>query len=376
MQVLVVGGGIQGLATAIALAREGHDVQLLERETPGQRASWVAAGLLTPSTPWKYPRGLIELCQRSEALYEDFVADLLEHTGCDPQYEVGGMLYPAGLGSDAERLEQDTRRRRELGFDVELLDRAGLDELQPGFAPAVTGAAWQPHSARVRPPRLLAGMRRRAEQVGVLTTSHCDVQRLLGDARGVTGVSVRGGQAMEAERVVLAAGAWSGGLAATLGLTVDVRPVRGQILLLRGEPGLLGPTINDGECYLVPRADGRILVGSTMEDVGFEDYSTPEAIGRLRRLAHELFPVTESMQEETDWAGLRPGTPDRLPFIGAVPEVPGLLLATGHYRNGILLAPITAQIVCDLIAEREPTVDLAPYCPRAMDPEAVLVPGS
>jgi glycine oxidase len=260
-----------------------------------------------------------------------------------------------------------------MGFEMQRLGRDALDALQPGLAPAVTGAAWQPDSARVRPPRLLAALRRRAAGLGVLVTSHCEVSALLGDGRGVRGVRTARGQDLEAEAVVLAAGAWSGGLAATLGLQVAVRPVRGQILLLLGRPCVLVPTVNNGDSYLVPRRDGRILVGSTMEDVGFEAWTTPEAIVRLRCQARALLPATEGMVGEMAWAGLRPGTADRVPYIGTVPEVPGLVLATGHFRNGILLAPITARCVAAVLAGRAPPVDLSPFAPRRVDPGAVLV---
>jgi glycine oxidase len=374
MQILVVGGGVIGLDISIELARDGHDVQLLEREIPGQRASWCSAGLLTPSSPWNYGAPLIELAHLSERMFPDRVADLLEHTGIDCEYEIAGMLYPEGVGSDAEKVRSETARRNALGFATEPLARAQLDVLQPGFAPEVTGAGWQPHSARLRPPRLLAAMRRRAVGLGVLITSHCDVTEITGDADGVRGVVTSTGQDMPGDVVVLAAGAWASSLATTIGVEIDVRPVRGQILLLRGEPGLLGPTVNNGDSYLLPRRDGRILVGSTMEDAGFDAVTTPEAISRLRGLARAIFPATENMVGETAWAGLRPGTPDRLPYIGPVQDVPGLLLATGHYRNGILLAPITARLIADVVAGRETEVDLSPFAPRPLDPDRALVP--
>lgn len=368
---------MQGLCIACALAREGHDVQLAERETPGQRASWVAAGLLTPSSPWKYPPALVELGFASEALFPDFVSDLVEHTGIDPEYEVAGMLYPEGAGVRPEALAAETQRRADLGFDNRHLSRAEVDALQPGLAASITGAVWQPRSARVRPPRLMAALRRRANDLGVLITNDCEITALLGrPGAGVRGARTASGQELPADCVVLAAGAWSTPLAASLGLVVDVRPVRGQILLLRGEPGLLGPTINNGDNYLVPRRDGRVLVGSTMEDVGFSDFSTPQVIARLRAGAAALFPACAQMEVETDWAGLRPGTTDRVPYIGLVPEMPGLVLATGHFRNGILLGPITAQIVADLLGGRQPRADIRAYAPRAVDPEAVLVPTS
>jgi len=374
MQILVVGGGVIGLNIALDLVRDGHDVQLLEREIPGQRASWCSAGLLTPSSPWNYGAPLIELAHLSETLYPDLVADLLEHTGIDSEYEIAGMLYPEGVGADATKVADETARRNALGFATEPLGRAQLDVLQPGFAAKVTGAGWQPHSARLRPPRLLAAMRRRAVGLGVLVTSHCDVTGILGDARGVRGVATSTGQDLPADVVVLAAGAWASSLATTIGVEIDVRPVRGQILLLRGEPGLLGPTVNNGDSYLLPRRDGRVLVGSTMEDAGFDAVTTPEAIARLRGLARAIFPSTEHMVGETAWAGLRPGTPDRLPYIGPVDDVPGLLLATGHYRNGILLAPITARLIADVVAGRDTQVDLSPFAPRPLDPDTTLVP--
>lgn len=373
MEVLVVGGGIVGLATACALASDGHAVQVLERERPGSRASWVAAGLLTPSSPWRYPQALIELCFRSEELYPALVEELVECTGIDPEHETAGMLYPEGVGNDAEAVAQHSRLRGALGFEVEHLDRAALDARQPGLGPEVVGAAFQAKSARVRPPRLLRALVQRAGQLDVSIASGCEVTSLLADDGRVSGVRVAGGQRLAAEAVVLAAGAWSGHLARSLGLIVDVRPVRGQILLLRGEPGLLGPTINDGFDYLVPRRDGRILVGSTMEDAGFDAVNTDEALARMRRNARRLLPATAQMTEEMCWAGLRPGTPDRMPYLGPVEGLPGLLLATGHFRNGILLAPITARIVADVLARRDPPVDLAPFAMRPADPTAALL---
>jgi len=143
-------------------------------------------------------------------------------------------------------------------------------------------------------------------------------------------------------------------------------------VLLAGPPGLLRPTLNDGEVYLVPRRDGRILVGSTMEEVGFNAWTTPETIAALLARARRLLPACAALPVEMDWAGLRPGTPDRLPYLGAVPSVPGLILATGHFRNGILLAPITAATVADLVAARTPALDLSAYAPRELDPQAVL----
>ncbi len=372
MQVLVVGGGIQGLGCAVALAEEGHVVQLLERERPGQRASWVAAGLLTPTSPWKYPPPLLELALASERLYPEFAARLHEHTGIDPEHDACGMLYPSGSATPPGEIEQAMRLRRAMGFDLELLDRDALDALQPGLGPGITGAAWQPRAARIRPPRLLKALVRRAGQLGVELVSECEVVGFARDRDRVTGAITAGGQVLGADVVVLAAGAWSRRLAASAAVDVAVRPVRGQILLLAGEPGVLVPGVIDGDDYLVPRRDGRILVGSTMEDVGFDATNTAEALDALRAAARRLLPAAAGMVEETAWAGLRPGTADRMPYLGPVEQAPGLILACGHFRNGILLAPITAAVVADLVAGREPSVDLVPFAAgRAATPERV-----
>jgi len=372
MQVLIIGGGVVGLSTACALGSAGHAVQLVERERTGSRASWVAAGLLTPSTPWRYPPALIDLCRRSEALYPAFVEQLLRHTGHDAQLQTAGMLYPEGVTFSAPLVAEHRARRNALGFEVQALDRVALDALQPGLGHAVSGAAWQPVSSRVRPPRLLAGLRARALQLNVSLLEQCAVESLSRVRGAVSGVRLANGQELGADAVVLAAGAWSGLLAQSVELELPVRPVRGQILLLSGPPGLLGPVINDGDCYLVPRRDGRLLVGSTMEDAGFDAVTTDDALARLRRLATSLLPASAGLPVESSWAGLRPATLDRMPYLGAVPDVPGLVLATGHFRNGILLAPVTAALVTDVLDGREPAVDLSPFACREVDPEASL----
>lgn len=363
MDVLVVGGGIVGCASAVALAGDGHAVRLVRRDDAlDATASWVAGGLLTPCSPWRYPAPLIDLCRRSEALYPGFARELAAQVGIDPQLDVGGVLFPAGLAVGDDEIASEAETRRALGFDVEVLDRAGVEAVQPRLNDAITSAGWMPTAARIRTPRLLAAIKARAAQLGVRETLG-EVDELLVDGDRVTGVRL-GDTTLRADVVVLAAGAWSGRLAEPVGVDLAVSPVRGQILLLAGEPGELGPMVIDGDDYLIPRRDGHVLVGSTMEEAGFDPTTDDETLDELRAFARRLYPRAARMREVRSWAGLRPGTSDRMPYLGAVDGLDGLVVATGHYRNGILLAPITGRIVADVVAGRRPPVDLAPFAPR------------
>lgn len=359
MQVLVVGGGVIGLALANRLAAEAHDVLLLERETPGQRASWVAAGLLSPGSHADEQPAYHALNRAALTRWPAFVAELLRETGQDGEYEQSPVLFPRRAQRDPSTWDAFLAANRAGGTALDELDRPALDALQPGFGPRFDGAALAHDAARVRPPRLLAGLRRQAAARGVEIVSHCSVTALAHHGRRVTGAITARGAVIEADEVVLAAGAWSARLASTAGLELSVRPVRGQILLLRGPSGMLGPFVDDDDCYLLPRRDGRLLVGSTTEEAGFDAVTTPEALALLRRRAAELMPTTATLEVETAWAGLRPGTGDGLPYLGRA--LPGLVLATGHFRNGVLLAPITAELLADELAGRTPALDLAPF---------------
>ena len=354
--VLIVGGGIIGMSIAWRAHQGGMTVAVLERDTVGQATSRVAAGMLAPVVEVEFGeagRRLLELGLRSAEMWPAFAADLEASTNASLGLMRTGTLLVARDDDDARELERQLAFRRSLGLPVERLRPSEAREREPALAPTVRLALEAPDDHSVDPRRVVAALRMACESAGVQLREHTSVARVELDGAGerVTGVRLRDGERVSAGYVVLAAGPWSGqieGLSATA--RVPVRPVKGQILRLRDPsgPGLLRRVVRFGRGYLVPRKDGRHVLGATVEERGFELAPTAGGIYELLRDAHELVPGVSDLEIEELSVGLRPGTPDNGPTIGPA-SVKGLIWATGHYRNGILLAPLTAELVADLL---------------------------
>ncbi len=359
--VVVVGGGLVGTAIALRLAGEGLEVTLLERGEIGREASWAAGGILTPVHLAAYPAPLAELCAASARLYPALIDEIRRSTSIDPEYRVSGFLIVERDDEEAGHARTLEAWKREHGQPVERLTREEARERQPGLPDTVRGAILLPDIAQVRNNRLAAALAEMAQKRGAEIRKNAPATGFLRVPGRVTGVKTPHGDVF-ARTVVLAAGAWSGEVLAPLGIALPVTPIKGQILLAQGEPGLLGPILEGGDTYLVPRADGKILIGSTLEDAGFDKSVTLEGAGGLAARAAALFPPAAKLPLVASWAGLRPSTPDRLPYIGPTP-MEGLLVATGHFRNGILLAPITAQLVSEIATGRPPSIPLDPFDP-------------
>ena len=361
----VVGGGVIGLAIAWRAAARGLQVIVLERESPGGGASWVAAGMLAPVTEARLDEvPLLRLGVASAALYPDFTRDLEDQTGIDPGYQRFGTMVVARDGDEAEALEHELVVHRRLGLDVARLRPSEARRLEPALAPVIRLALDVRGDHAVDPRRLTEALAAAATAAGAEVRRE-EAGEVICQAGRVTGVRTLGGEQVESEHVVLAAGAWTGGLE---GLPVQARipvhPVKGQLLRLHDPagPGLLGRVLRTPGGYLVPRGDGRYVLGATMEERGFDTTVTAGAAFELLRDATEVVPGLSELVIDEFLAGLRPATPDGLPVIGTG-GLPGLHWAVGHFRNGILLAPITAEIV---VAELcgEPTPDLAaPFLP-------------
>lgn len=348
-----------GTAVAWRLAEEGRSVVLVERGEIGREASWAAGGILTPVHLAEYPTPLASLCTASMKLYESWVRELRARVPVDPEYRVTGMLVTVfdDAGADAARTLEEWKRRH--GQPVERLSREEALALEPRLSPALREALLLPDIAQLRNHRLAPALAEAAARRGAEIRPQTAVTGFLRVPGRVTGVKTTRGD-LYAGTTILAAGAWSGELARSIGLDLPVRPVRGQILLSEATPGFCARVVLDRDTYVVPRQDGRLLIGSTVEEAGFDRSVTLEGVRHLSGRAAEIFPGSARLPLLGSWAGLRPATPDRLPFLGRCGRE-GLLLATGHFRNGILLAPITAQIVAELLDGRPPSVPLEPF---------------
>ena len=363
----VLGGGVAGLAVAWRARARGLSVVVLDRGDLGAAASSVAAGMLAPVTeadPGE--RALLELGLRSARRWPAFAAELHGLTGIDVGHVACGTLVVARDRDEAEALERELELRERLGLSAERLLPSAARRLEPALAPALRLALDVPGDHAVDPRLLVAALARAAEGAGAVLRPGIAVERVEHDGGRVTGVALAGGERVAAAQVVVAAGAWSG---APIGLPeearVPVRPVKGQTLRLRDPegPGLLTRVVRWGPPtpgYLVPRGDGRYVLGATMEERGFDTTITAGAVHELLRDAAELVPGVLELQIDELVAGLRPATPDNAPVLGPSPALEGLHWATGHHRNGILLAPVTGELVAAGLAGEAPAHAFGP----------------
>jgi glycine oxidase len=360
--VVVVGGGIIGLAVAWRLRQRGASVELLERDVLGGATSRVAAGMLAPVAEVEFgDAGLrvLELGLGSAALWPAFAEELEAESGVDVELMRTGTLLVARDADEASELERQLAFRRSLGLDVRRLRASEARECEPALAPTLRMALEAPADHSLDPRPVLQALAGACEATGVRLREHAAVAGIECDAacEQVLGVRLQDGELVGCRRLVIAAGPWSGalhGLPEHAG--VPVRPVKGQILRLRDPagPGLLSRTVRFEGGYLLPRGDGRYVLGATVEERGFELRPTVGGVEELLRDARELVPGVSELQIEELAVGLRPGTPDNAPLIGPG-AVEGLVWATGHHRNGILLAPLTAALVADMLGETAPS---------------------
>jgi len=357
--VVVVGGGVVGLCCAWRLAQGGAAVLVLDRADPPAGATRVAAGMLAPIGELAFGEPeLLRMTVAAAAAYPDFVAELEAASGLGSGYAQHGALHVALDRDEAAELRRVHDLQRSLGLGAEWLPPRRCRELEPGLTPSFNGGVHAPDEAAIDPRRMTAALLMALAEAGVEVRSNVDVVASLLDGERLAGVRTSSGEELRARHVVLATGAWSG-TEEWLPEQVrpPVRPVKGQILELRspdGEPPC-GRILASERVYLVPRPDGRLIVGATTEERGFDATVTAGGVHELLREAYRLLPDVAEMELVEAMAGLRPGTPDNLPLIGQA-ELEGLVLACGHYRNGILLAPITGEAVTALLSE-EPIPD-------------------
>jgi glycine oxidase len=348
---VVVGGGVIGLACAWRLAQRGAEVAVLERGEPGAGATRVAAGMLAPVGELTFGEPeLLELTLEAAKLYRGFVAELEAATGAATGYERLGALHVALDRDEAAQLRRVHDLQRSLELEAEWLPPRRCRDLEPGLTPSFHGGVFAAGEAAVDPRALTRVLLAACEAEGVEVQTGTEV--VDGIFEGERLVGVQTDEEIRAETVLLASGAWSGAMTwLPEHARPPVRPVKGQVVELRGrDPEPVARHILASErVYLVPRPDGRLVVGATVEEMGFDTAVTAGGVHELLREAYRLLPDVAEMELLGATAGLRPGTPSNLPLVGPG-GVDGLVLATGHFRNGILLAPLAAQAVADLVA--------------------------
>lgn len=325
---LVIGGGVIGLMTALELEQAGFAVTLLDRGCFARESSWAGAGLLCPLPPWQQSEPLWALASEGMRRYPAFCARLLDATGIDAEWARSGLMV---LDEDEPEAAQAWAAARSFRLDA-VTARDGLASAEPGL--------WLPDVAQLRNPRLCQALIALLRQRGVSLLEEVGEVQLIREPQAV--IAHTATRRWHAEVVVLCAGAWTARLAESLQWTLPIVPVKGQMLLLQGPPGALPSMMLSQGRYLVPRRDGRVLVGSTLEHCGFEKQPTADAARELRDFADELAPACREMSLEAHWAGLRPGTVDGLPLLLRHPELTNLWVHAGHTRYGLTMAPASA----------------------------------
>ena len=361
--VLVIGGGIIGCSAAHELAKRGCRVTVLERGTPGGEASSAAAGLLAPLGDSPDPSPFNRLAIESWRLYPRIVAELREATGVDVEHMTAGTLYPLAGPADVEDARAQCGWPLAAEFGVELVEGGALAALEPALAKDVTAALLVRGDHWVNNQRLVTAYALAAAARGATVRSGVEVGRILVEHGRAVGV-LADGERLTADAVLLAAGAWSGALASELGGRLPVGPVRGQMLAVSNVPALISHAMHADDVYLVPRPSGELLIGATIERVGFERAVTPEGLGALIAQAVALVPEIGRRAITRSWYGFRPAAPDGLPVLGPWPDVASLFVATGHYRNGILLAPVTAAVMANCIVDGKIPDSITPFLPQ------------
>jgi glycine oxidase len=360
--VVVIGGGVIGLTLAYELAGRGVPVTVLDQTAMGQESSWAGAGILPPGNPQQAVTPEARLRAHSHVLWPRLAEQLRTETGIDNGFRRCGGLEIRADGEPAQ-LDAESECWRTEGVDVERLDESSAIGHEPQLGRGIVAAYRLPQMGQVRNPRHLKALVAGCVARGVTLRPGCPVYSFerLSSGNRVLAARTPDGE-LFAGQFVIAGGAWSGRFLSELGCrTASVSPLRGQMVLVSTLPPLIRHVVNVGSRYLVPRDDGRVLVGSTEEAVGFDKRNTADGVGELLAFGQRIVPALASATFERAWAGLRPQSLDGLPYLGAVPGASNLFVAAGHFRAGLQLSPITAVVLTQLLLGEPTTVDVQPF---------------
>lgn len=367
--VAIIGGGVIGCAIAWRLGQAGLRVVVIERGQVGREASHAAGGMLAPLAEADGKDDFFNLCVASRRLYADFARELREATGIDVEYRTEGTLYLALTEADEEELERRYEWQHAAGLNVKRLNAGCTRKLEPFINDKLRWALKFPDDHQVDNRRLMVALTAAAQAAGVEFWTHTEARHLLieshGGRRRITGLSTTRGK-LAANSVIIAAGSWSSLLRDDEGGGIscfEIEPVRGQMVALEMPAPPVRHVIYSRRGYLIPRLSGFLIAGSTSEQVGYDKSVTAGGVASIIERAIEIAPRARDVAIIETWAGLRPHAPDDLPILGEDPRISGLIHATGHYRNGILLTPITAQAISQLMIKGESSINLSPFSP-------------
>jgi glycine oxidase len=361
---VIIGAGVIGCSIAWRLGQSGMRVVVVERGRVGGEASSAAAGMLAPLAEAEREDDFFNLTMAGLGMYSDFARELKASSGVDIEYRDEGTLYLALTEEDEEELERRWRRHHATGSNVKRLNAGCALKLEPLLNRALRFALKFPGDHQVDNRRLMTALNTAAQNAGVEFRTHTEARELLienvAGRNRIIGVMTARGE-VRASTVVIAAGSWSSLLRCGEATQFEVEPVRGQMVAIEAPAPAVRHVIYSRRGYLVPRLSGYLIAGSTTEHTGYDKRVTAGGVASIIKSAIEIMPCVAKQATTETWAGLRPRAPDDLPILGADPRVEGLIFATGHYRNGILLAPITAQAISELIIKGESRVNLAPF---------------
>lgn len=363
LDILIIGGGISGLLTARELRLAGREVAILDKSRPGLESSWAGGGILLPIYPWRQAAAISALTIASLKQYPGLSQELLAATGIDPQWLACGMLICKN---------PDHAQARQWCEHYGIAHQAAPPALTAPFHTACQHPLWLPEIAQARNPRLLKSLQAYLKQAGVSFIDNADLTNINIAGHRVASVETTE-HSYTLKQLIISAGAWTTDLMQALlpawPLDLHIKPVRGQMLLFDAMPDTLPYMVLDGDQYLIPRRDGKILAGSTVEQAGFAKLTTEDAKQQLYQFAVELLPALKDYPLSHHWAGLRPGSPQGIPTIGRHPDIENLSINAGHFRNGLVMGPASAKLLADLILQRPTDIDPSPYSPtRATTP--------
>ncbi len=352
--ILIIGGGVSGLLTARELVAADAKITLVEMGDTGREASWAGGGILSPLYPWRYSNAVNALAHWSQDVYPELCCALHQETRISPELTTSGLLV-----LDEEQRDVALAWAEQQGRVIEVQDQAWLEQTEPSLELAVDEVLWMPRVAQIRNPRLTQALRQSIQRRVRIHENEKVIDLIIENGKFQGARTTK--RKIKADCAIVCTGAWTAQLLEAIGETPKIRPVRGQMMLFSAAPGQIQHLTLYRERYIIPRQDGRVLIGSTLEEAGFDKSTTAEAKEELYQMAVELYPLLRRTPIEDHWAGLRPGSPSGIPYICTYPTVEGLYLNAGHFRNGLVTGPASARLIADLVLQRPPTLSPEPY---------------